>query len=502
MRREIIATDVLKGHIPALDPEMTIQVILESLRDLVEYELAIVMSFVSSSQLQIRKAMGPLWNDRLMHYRIAIDEGSDLLRIINGRVPYLFAENEYHVDTYHEVLALPQGHSCLVTPLYFKDRPIGVLTLDHRECNMFTAGIVKLVGTLSSLISTAIVSSEYSERQSRRNRTLLRERNNLLDQSSNALRELVGVSAPWRAVLDGIRLVAGSDVPVLILGETGTGKELVARTIHRLSERNHADFVPLNCSVLTASLAESELFGHERGAFTGAHAQRRGRFELADGGTLFLDEVGDLPKEVQPKLLRVLQDGVFERVGAERAVRGDVRIVAATNSDLSRLVEEGRFREDLYYRLNVYPITVPPLRERPDDILPLAHHFLHRINLRHGRERFALSGEAAELLLTKEWNGNARELQNVIERATILCGGELIGPNHIAPDTTRGRRSDTGSSQTPGDSFPSLAEAQRTHILQALSRSGGRIYGSGGAAELLRVKPSTLQSKMKRLGIR
>jgi transcriptional regulator with GAF, ATPase, and Fis domain len=303
--------------------------------------------------------------------------------------------------------------------------------------------------------------------------------------------------------------VASTAVPVLLQGETGTGKEEIARAIHRLSPRARGPFVPLNCSALTATLAESELFGHEKGAFTGALALKRGRFELAHQGTLFLDEIGDLPLDLQPKLLRALQEGVIERVGGEKPVHFDVRIIAATHVNLQQAVEAGTFREDLYYRLAVFPIELPPLRLRSADVLLLADYFLRRIRERSGRPILTLSPEALDKIQRYTWPGNVRELKNVIERASILAVDGIIGPDHItglraealeaAPRCEEARSN--GSEGSDGRKR-SLNDAMADHIRQALKACGGKIYGPDGAAALLGLKPSTLQSRMKKLGIR
>jgi len=349
---------------------------------------------------------------------------------------------------------------------------------------------------------------ELDRLQRRRRRyALTEERNRLLGSRSDAFRDIVGDSPAWEQVIESVRLVAGSDLPILIHGETGTGKERIARSIHRLSPRSGSPFVALNCSVLSAGLAESELFGHEKGAFTSAVNLRRGRFELANGGTLFLDEVGDLPAEVQPKLLRALQEGSFERVGGESTIWSDVRVIAASNVDLSAAVRDGRFREDLYYRLRVFPIELPPLRERGDDVVLLAEDLLVSLREQRYYEGLHLSTAAVECLLAYPWPGNVRELQNVIRRAPLVAGGGRIEPEHLA---LRGARTGNGASGQiddapnvdPSARVVTLDEAMRRHIARALEASSGRIYGDGGAAAMLGVKPTTLQSRMKKLGMR
>lgn len=487
----------------ALSPERTMELILEALRELIDYELAVVLGLDGADHLRVRKAVGPLYTERLDGFSISLEKRRDLADILSARVPHLFREEEQHLDTYYEVLDLPEGHSCLVSPLFVGDSPIGLLTLDHRVCNKFTPAMVRFIGSLSKLISVSVAQSDASRALRKRTEALVSERNRLLGENADVFRDLAGVSSAWNRVLDSVLLVAGADTPVLVLGETGTGKELVARTIHRLSPRSEGPFVAVNCSALAPGLAESELFGHERGAFTGAAERRRGRFELADGGTLFLDEVGDLPIELQPKLLRVLQDGVFERVGGERSLSSDLRIIAATNVDLSGAVAAGRFREDLLYRLDVFPIRLPPLRERDEDAAVLAEHFAAAIRRRPGCSSLALSKGAVEKILSLPWPGNARELRNAIERAAILSRGASIAAEHIVVDLPGGDRGGRRQKKeaAAAERFPSLAEIQAGHIRSAFELSGGKLYGKNGAAELLGLKPTTLQSKMKKLGL-
>ncbi|HEX8907273.1 MAG TPA: sigma 54-interacting transcriptional regulator, partial [Longimicrobiaceae bacterium] len=306
--------------------------------------------------------------------------------------------------------------------------------------------------------------------------------------------EIVGDSPALRSVLGRVRQVAPTDSTVLLLGETGTGKELVARAIHALSPRRGRPFVKVNCGGLPSGLVESELFGHERGAFTGAVQRRIGRFELADRGTLFLDEVGELPLEAQVKLLRVLQEQEFERVGSSRPTRVDVRLVAATNRDLAAAVAAGTFRADLFFRLNVFPIRMPALRERPTDIPLLAQHFLAASARRLGKQLAGVSREGMRRLLGYSGPGNIRELQNVVERACILATGPVveIGEELAAVPPRR---------SPPPAGLTTLAEMERAHIARVLEETGGRIQGEGGAAAILGLHPNTLRSRMDRLGI-
>ncbi len=303
-----------------------------------------------------------------------------------------------------------------------------------------------------------------------------------------------------------VRQVASTPTTVLVQGETGTGKELIARALHELSSRKQGPLVKVNCAALSPTLVESELFGHEKGAFTGAQQRRVGRFELADGGTLFLDEVGEVPPELQPKLLRVLQEQEFERVGGTQPVRVDVRIVSATNRDLSKAVASGRFRADLFYRLAVFPIDVPPLRERPDDCLLLANAFLRAQAHRLGKTLMGFTPEAEAELLAHDWPGNVRELANAIERAAIVAAGPLATEADLPPRTRARLRADGETSESPPEA-PASADArletiERRHIVEVLARTAWVIEGKAGAAALLGMAPSTLRSRMAQLGIR
>ena len=306
-------------------------------------------------------------------------------------------------------------------------------------------------------------------------------------------RELIGSSPALRRVCNSVQMVARTDSAVLIQGETGTGKELIAKAIHDESSRRLGTFVKLNCAAMPAGLIESELFGHERGAFTGALTQTTGRFQLAHQGTLFLDEIGDLPLELQPKLLRVLQEHEFERIGSNRTIRVDVRIVAATNQDLAKMVQERRFRADLFYRLNVFPIALPALRERTEDIPLLVRHFMNKFARRMNKEINYVPDEVMEVLRHHDWPGNIRELQNVIERAVIMCSG----PDLRLPP---GELKSLVRQETPS-AIRTLADAERDHILHVLRQVSWVVGGSNGAAARLGVARTTLLYRMRKLGI-
>jgi len=368
--------------------------------------------------------------------------------------------------------------------------------------HLATGGILNLFGRryltgLAVDVSELVDAREELERKLEENTELKRrlEAENIYLQSEIELtgehRSIVGRSRAIRGVLIEIEQVAPTDAAVLILGETGTGKELVARRIHELSSRSAHPMIKVNCSALPANLVEAELFGREKGAYTGAVSREPGRFELADGSTILLDEIGELPLELQAKLLRVLESGEFERVGSSRTRSVDVRVIASTNRDLEEAVRLGDFRSDLYYRLAVFPLRVPPLRDRPEDLPFLVWHFIDLLAARMGKSITSVPRAAMEKLMTYQWPGNVRELRNVIERSLILTRSETL---EISLGI--GERLDAEDS-----GLLSLDEMQRRHIRRVLESTGGRIKGPGGAAEILGMKPSTLRSRMQRLGI-
>jgi len=306
---------------------------------------------------------------------------------------------------------------------------------------------------------------------------------------SRRFQQIIGNSPALQSVLEQVELVGPTDSTVLVLGETGTGKELIARAVHNVSSRCGRPFIKLNCAAIPSGLLESELFGHEKGAFTGAITQRIGRFEAAHGGTLFLDEIGDVPVKLQSKLLRVLQEQEFERLGSTHAHRVDVRVIAATNQDLAGLVTERRFRMDLYYRIDVFPIAVPPLRERVEDIPLLVRHFVERYGARMSKQIPEISQDAMEALMRYPWPGNVRELQNVIERAVILTAGSVLQVPALPSLLPSWREAAT------------LEDAERYHILRALEESNWVVGGKSGAAARLGLARTTLTSKMQKRGI-
>jgi transcriptional regulator with GAF, ATPase, and Fis domain len=386
-------------------------------------------------------------------------------------------------------------------PLLYREQVLGVLGVFVRIA--LTAPALDVLRLLANHAAAAIASARAFDEIARLQQRLQRENEYLREVvTSREDAVIVGSSAAVRQLQTQIDLVAPTDASVLICGESGTGKELVAQAIHRKSRRAGLPFVRVNCAAVPRELYESEFFGHSRGAFSGALRDRVGRFEAADKGTLFLDEVGEIPLDLQGKLLRVLQEGTFERVGETRSRSVDVRILAATNRDLTREVTEGRFREDLYYRLNVFPIETPPLRERPQDIPALAAYLVGEICRRMHRPVLTLGPEETAELAAYVWPGNVRELKNVLERAVIVTP---IDADRLAavrltvrePTSAHGRPPRMGGVVSEAE----VRRFERENLLAALGRAGGRIYGRGGAADLLGVKPSTLASRLKKLGI-
>ncbi len=400
-------------------------------------------------------------------------------------------------------------------PLITHGQAFGTLNVASRRNDAFSLQDVELLQQVAAQIAIAVENAlAFKEIEALKNK--LAEEKLYLEEEIRSefnFEEIIGESPALKRALAQVELAAPAGTTVLLLGETGTGKELFARAIHNLSPRRDRTFVKVNCAAIPSGLLESELFGHERGAFTGAINQKIGRFELADRGTLFLDEVGDLPLELQPKLLRVLQEQEFERLGGNRTQRVDVRVVAATNQDLAKLVSERAFRSDLYYRLNVFPIQIPALRERAEDLPLLVRYFVQRFSRQLNKDVEYIPADAMDALTQYSWPGNVRELENLIERAVLLSPGkELRIPfaelKSSALATTSADSSSSLTSLTSSTSSTSFApistleEAERQHILSALKQTQWRIAGPKGAAVLLDIKRTTLQARMRKLGIR
>jgi formate hydrogenlyase transcriptional activator len=389
-------------------------------------------------------------------------------------------------------------HAVCCLPLPGREGPLGALIFGRYDPQGFTDDEIAQLTEVSSQVAIAAENRLAFARIAALKDKLTEEKVYLegeITQQHN-FTEIIGDSAALRRVLAQVETVAATDATVLLLGETGTGKELLARAIHDRSPRRGQTFVRFNGAALPTNLIESELFGYEKGAFTGAMATKVGRLELAHRGTLFLDEVGDMPLEVQPKLLRAVQEREFERLGSTRIQRVDARLVAATNRDLEAMVGEGTFRQDLFYRLNVFPILVPPLRERPEDIPALVQHFTQKFGRRLGRPITTIPTSAMRALQRWGWPGNIRELENVIERAVILSQGSVL---HVALEAVKSTRRERASAAPP---VPTFRDGERELILEALRESQGVIAGAEGAAARLGLKRTTLQSKMRKLGIR
>ena len=385
--------------------------------------------------------------------------------------------------------------SMAIVPMVTAGGPVGVMAMGSRQPNSFNHEDLDLLSQISTQIALAVENAIAFGRVTEAKDRLEEERLYLESEiiSGHNFEDIVGKSAALRKVLDQVAIVAPTGSTVLLHGETGTGKELFARALHNRSPRRDRTFVRLNCAAIPSGLVESELFGHEKGAFTGALMQKRGRFELADHGTLFLDEIGDISLDLQPKLLRALQEHEFERLGSTKTIRVDVRLIAATHRDLPEMIRNNQFREDLFYRLNVFPIEIPPLRERRDDIPLLVHYFV----LRHSREMQkrvkTVPKQAMEALVSADWPGNVRELENFIERCVIFTRGDELNVPYAELKKASGRSSSSTA--------PRFEEAERQVIIDALRTASGRVAGQGGAAERLGLKRTTLQNKMRKLNI-
>lgn len=397
----------------------------------------------------------------------------------------------------HDVIRMlvSQGfQSVCALPLLSRGRAIGCLNLASRREQAFPESDIEFLTQVAGQITLAMENAlAYQEIAQLKNK-LAEEKLYLQEEvrTERGFEEIIGDSKALTNVLKQIQIVAPTDSTVLIQGETGTGKELIARAIHRLSERKEQTFVKLNCASIPSGLLESELFGHERGAFTGAISQKMGRFELADNGTIFLDEVGDIPLELQSKLLRVLQEQEFERLGSTRTIRVDVRMIAATNRDLKSLVEAKEFRSDLYYRLNVFPVTMPPLRERREDIPRLVRYFAQQHAVRMKKHIHTVPAKTLEALSRYGWPGNIRELENLVERSVILTPGTELQVPLSELQADKGREI---------TATPNLQESERQQIVRILRNVNWVIGGPNGAAAKLGLKRTTLNSKMKKFGI-
>lgn len=412
---------------------------------------------------------------------------------------------KYPADRYSQLTAEGSPKAACLALLVSHGRKLGIAGVASTQEEKFTEADLELFTQIAGQIALAVENAlAYREIETLKN-TLASEKLYLEEEIKSEFNfaEIVGQSAALKKILREVETVAPTDSAVLLFGETGTGKELIARAIHDLSGRRERTLVKLNCAAIPTGLLESELFGHEKGAFTGAIAQRIGRFELAHKGTLLLDEIGEIPLELQPKLLRVLQEHEFERLGSSRTIKTDARLVAATNCDLPQMVAEKKFRSDLFYRLNVFPVNIPPLRERADDIPLLAGYFTQKHALRMNKRIKTIDKQTIDALSTYQWPGNVRELENFIERAVILTSGsELQAPLTELAVSTNGDKVAAGPTVATAPAPVSLADAERAHIEEILRQTRGVIGGKGGAAELLGLPISTLRNRMKKLGLK
>jgi transcriptional regulator with GAF, ATPase, and Fis domain len=511
-----LASDLRDVALLATRPErldLTLATALDALAEVVPYDLAAVLE-LSGQRLVVRCARGRLANERVASHELDLTAAPELRAAIASGRPRAFTEAEHdrahggEGDPYHGVVDLPPGHSCLVVPLAVAGRTIGAMTFDRAVCGRYNERAIALVTVYGQLVSLAMAVAAANRDLARRNAALAEQNRALADDEPTGAGDFAHSAAPAMAEAIALaRQVAPTSAAVLITGETGTGKEVAARAIHAWSRRAAQPFLKLNCSALPEHLVESELFGHVKGAFSGAERERPGRFLAADGGTLLLDEIGDLPLAAQAKLLRVLQEGAFEPVGSDRTLRVDVRIIAATHVDLPTAVAAGRFRADLYHRLAVFPIHLPPLRERCEDVPRLAQALLARIAARHRGGPWSLSAAAINGLVGYAWPGNVRELEHALERAAILAPEGRIEPRHLAFPAAATAAAPTApvpspsAAPAPAPTADALAALERQAILAALAAARGRVYGAGGAAARLGLKPSTLQHRMRKHGI-
>ena len=495
-----VVLDVTTAMISRLDAAELFQTISSCLRPVLNHDFtSLVLRDPQTGEFGMHGLDFPNGQDALPEkLKGPLDETSPAGVAVLTRKPVLVRPDDvgrYSSEIFHRLVG--KGlQSFVCSPLLTRDGVLGTLNVGSMRADAFTPEDIALLEQIANEAAIAIENAMAYRQIATLKDKLAEEKLYLEDEirTEYDFEEIIGESATWKRVLREVETVAPTDSNVLIRGESGTGKELIARAIHNLSHRRGRTFVKVNCAAIPTGLLESELFGHERGAFTGAITQRIGRFELANGGTLFLDEIGDIPLELQPKLLRVLQEREFERLGGTRTIRVDVRLVTATNRDLTTMVAEREFRQDLFYRVNVFPINLPPLRERREDIPALVRYFAQKYARRMDRNIETIPAEAMEALTRWSWPGNVRELENLIERAVILTRGPVL---QVPMGELRGGN---GAVEPPGPPA-TLAAAEREHILRVLGETNWVIGGPNGAAARLGMKRTTLQSKMRKLGI-
>jgi formate hydrogenlyase transcriptional activator len=496
-----VVLDVTNAMVANLDLRELFQAVSESLRRLIRHEYAsLVLYDPAKGQLRLEALDFPGGKSQIHEVQLASLEDSPAADAMRTRQPLLL--NRIDVERFPSDIVrrlLDEGlQSAVCVPLVRGDRALGTLNVASMRDAAFAPHDVELLTQIGNELAIA-VENALAFRQIEELKDKLAEEKLYLEDEIRTeydFEEIVGESQSLKRALRDVETVAPTDSTVLIQGESGTGKELIARAIHNLSARRERTLVKVNCAAIPTGLIESELFGHEKGAFTGAISQKIGRFELADKGTLFLDEIGDIPLELQPKLLRVLQEREFERLGSTRTVKVDIRLVTATNRDLSQMIANREFREDLFYRLNVFPIPLPPLRERREDIPLLVRYFTQKYARRMNRPIETIPSEAMEALTNWNWPGNVRELENLMERAVILTRGSVL---HVPLAELR-NGGETAAPAITG-ALTTLEEAEREHILRALRESKWVVGGPAGAAARLGLKRTTLQSRMQKLGI-
>jgi formate hydrogenlyase transcriptional activator len=492
MLQEVITLLSSNWELPQVFPGISARI-----RRVLQQEYASFALHDTNSGLLVRQAMDfPLGKGFVAALHVAATDTLSA-HALQNRMPTVFSKEDmqsFEGETAQSFLAEGLQSLCYV-PLLRPKGALGLFVLGSTRKEAFRSGDLQLLEQVAAQLSIAIENHRAAAEISALKDRLGEERKYIEGEtrSKGQFAEIVGESEALRQVLDQVAIVSSSGATVLILGETGTGKELIAKAIHRMSTRRHQPFIKLNCAAIPTGLLESELFGHERGAFTGAVTQKIGRWELADGGTLFLDEVGEIPQELQPKLLRVLQDHEFERLGSNRTIRVDLRLVTATNRDLAREVAENRFRSDLYYRLSVFPIHLPSLRQRKEDIPLLVRHFVRKFASHMNRNIETIPAETIKRLSEWSWPGNVRELENLMERSVILSEGNAL---HVPLAEMQPLPSAQGAAEDP-----TLDNAERQHILRILREAQGVLSGPKGAATRLGLKRTTLQSKMHRLKI-
>ena len=496
-----VVLDVTNAMVANLDLRELFQTASESLRRLIRHEYAsLVLYDPAKGQFRLEALDFPGGNSFVHEEHPPSLEDSPAAYALRTRQPLILDRLEaerFPSEITRRLLAFGV-QSAVCIPLLRGDRALGTLNVASTRQAAFGPNDVELLTQIGNELAIAVENAlAYLQIEELKDK-LSEEKLYLEDEirTEYDFEEIVGDSQSLTRVLRDVETVAPTSSTVLIQGESGTGKELIARAIHNLSERRQRTFVKVNCAAIPTGLLESELFGHEKGAFTGAISQKIGRFELADKGTLFLDEIGDIPLELQPKLLRVLQEREFERLGSTRTVKVDIRLVTATNRDLGQMIANREFRDDLFYRLNVFPITLPPLRERREDIPLLVRYFTQKYARRMNRQIETIPSEAMDALTNWNWPGNVRELENFIERAVILTRGSSL---HVPLAELR-----NGSPDVPAApaALTTLEEAERQHILKALRESNWMVGGPAGAAAKLGLKRTTLQSRMQKLGIR